>query len=209
MAGIGIPAPGLDSRWLFTAVVAVVAFERIFEVWLSRRNARRVQARGGVEYGGEHYRWMALLHTGFLFAAVAEVWLLRRPWIPWLATVAVVCIVSTMLLRYWAVVTLGDRWNTRVLCEPGAPRITGGPYRFLRHPNYLAVRVELVALPLLHCAWWTAMLFTLLNAWMLRVRIAVEDRALDECASASANIARAKEADAELESERLEGAAGV
>jgi methyltransferase len=111
---------------------------------------------------------------------VLEVLLLQRPFVPAIAAISGAALVGTMALRYWAVSSLGDRWNTRVLVEPGVPAVTSGPYRFLGHPNYLAVVVEIAALPMLHTAWLTAILFTVLNAWMLRLRIAVEERALLE-----------------------------
>ena len=107
-------------------------------------------------------------------------WSRERPFVPAVAALAGAALLFTMALRYWAVSSLGDRWNTRVLVEPGVPAVSGGPYRFLRHPNYLAVVVEVAALPMLHTAWLTAIVFTVLDAWMLRVRIAVEERALLE-----------------------------
>lgn len=87
-------------------------------------------------------------------------------------------LVGSLVLRYWVVATLGHRWTTRVVCLAGVPLIAEGPYRWLRHPNYLAVAVEIVALPLIHTAWWTAGLVSLVNAALLRVRIRVEERAL-------------------------------
>jgi methyltransferase len=123
---------------------------------------------------------MAALHGAFLASCAAEVVLLERPFVPAIAAVAGAALLCTMALRYWAVSSLGERWNARVLVEPGVPAVTSGPYRHLRHPNYLAVVVELAALPMLHTAWLTAVIFTVVDAWMLRVRIAVEERALLE-----------------------------
>jgi methyltransferase len=119
-----------------------------------------------------------VLHGAFLVCCAVEVFALERPLVPALAAVAGAALLGTMALRYWAVTALGDRWNTRVLVEPGVPPVSAGPYRWLRHPNYLAVVVEVAALPMLHTAWLTAIVFTVLDAWMLRVRIAVEERAL-------------------------------
>jgi methyltransferase len=95
----------------------------------------------------------------------------------WLALAVVL---GAQALRYWAIATLGWRWNTRIVVVPGAAPVTGGPYRFVRHPNYVAVIAEMVALPLVHGAWLTALAFTLGNAWLLRVRIHAEERALGE-----------------------------
>jgi len=113
-------------------------------------------------------------------AAPVEVWVLGRPLIPPLAIAMVVLLLGAMALRYWVVATLGRRWTTRVLLLPGEPRITTGPFRFLNHPNYLAVVVEIAALPLVHTAWLTAVTYSILNAGLLRTRIAVEGMALQE-----------------------------
>jgi methyltransferase len=106
------------------------------------------------------------------------VWLLDRPLVPPLAVSMLLVLAAAMSLRYWVIGTLGRRWTTRVICLPGEPLITTGPYRALRHPNYLAVVAEILALPLVHTAWLTALLFTLANAWVLRVRMGVEEGGL-------------------------------
>jgi methyltransferase len=123
---------------------------------------------------------MVAIHTLFLIACVTEVWWLRRPFHPWLAALSLAVLGSAMALRYWAIAHLGDRWCTRVLIEPGRAPVASGPYRYFRHPNYLAVVLEIAALPLVHTAWLTAAVFSLLNAAMLTVRIRVENAALDE-----------------------------
>jgi methyltransferase len=165
-------------RAVYYGVVALVAAERGLEVGLSMRNARRVRARGGVEVGGGHYPVMVLLHAAFLVSCVLEVALGRRSIVPWLSVILLGVLAASLALRYWAIATLGDRWNTRVLVEPGAPAVARGPYRALAHPNYVAVVLEIAALPLLGGAWTTAVVFSLLNAVLLRVRIRVEEEAL-------------------------------
>jgi methyltransferase len=121
---------------------------------------------------------MKALHTVFFIACALEVVLLDRPFFPRLAVPMLGLVVLTQLLRYWVVFTLGKRWNVRVIVVPGMPAVRSGPFRFLRHPNYLAVVVEGLAVPLVHSAWWTAIGFSLLNAWMLSVRIRCEEGAL-------------------------------
>ena len=118
---------------------------------------------------------MVALHTGFLAACVLEIWWLRRPLLPALAVAMLIVLGLSMALRYWAIATLGERWNTRVVVVPDEPAVAGGPYRFVRHPNYLAVVLEMVALPLVHTAWLTALVGSVLNAWLLAVRIRVEE----------------------------------
>lgn len=169
-----------DSRGLFLALFAAVILERLFELVLTRRNAARLRRRGGFEVGKGHFLPMAILHTGLLIAAPAEVFLLDRPWIPWLSGIALATVVATMALRYWAITSLGDRWTARVFVVPGEPPVVGGPYRWLRHPNYLAVILEVAALPLVHGAWWTALVFSLANGFVLKTRIKVEEQALEE-----------------------------
>lgn len=170
---------GLDSRLLYTGLVLLVALQRLAELALSRRHERRLRARGAVEVGAGHYPWMVALHAAFLASCLAEVWWLDRPFVPALAAIAVAVLVAATGLRVWTLRTLGERWTTRVLVLPGAALVTGGPYRFLRHPNYLAVVLEVAALPLVHTAWATALVFSAANALLLRRRIGVEERALD------------------------------
>ena len=162
----------------FAALVALVGVERLAELVVSTRNAAWSLARGGVEYGRGHYPVMVALHSGFLVAMLAEAWV-RRPEVPpWLAWSMLAVVIAAQALRWWCIATLGHRWNTRVIVVPGLAPVTTGPYRWLRHPNYVAVVVEGVALPLVHSAWVTAIVFTIANAALLAVRIRVEDAAL-------------------------------
>lgn len=158
--------------------LALVALERMFELALSRRNAAWAFSRGGIEHGREHFLAMKLLHAGFFAACALEVLLLRRPFLPWLGVPMLALALAAQALRYWAVAALGKRWNVRVITIPGMPLSTKGPYRFARHPNYLAVILEGIAVPLVHTAFLTAIGFSLLNAWMLRTRIRCEELAL-------------------------------
>ncbi|HYU32336.1 MAG TPA: isoprenylcysteine carboxylmethyltransferase family protein [Thermoanaerobaculia bacterium] len=168
----------MDTRLLYTLLVAAVAAGRLIELRIAERHRRSLRARGGFEAGAGHYPWMVALHTAFLISCPLEVWLLGRPFIPLLAAAMLVLLVGAVALRWWVIATLGERWTTRILVLPGAPPVTGGPYRVLRHPNYLAVAAEIAALPLVHTAWITALAFSVLNAWLLRVRIRAEEAAL-------------------------------
>jgi len=177
MATAEVAAP---FPFVYAALVSAVALERVAELVLSTRNRRRALARGGVERGRGHYPAMVALHTGFLVACVLETWWLRRPLLPGLAASMLVLLGLSMALRYWAIAALGERWNTRVVLVPGETAVASGPYRFVRHPNYVAVVLEMVALPLVHTAVLTALVGSALNAWLLAVRIRVEERALRE-----------------------------
>ncbi len=162
----------------FTVLVALVGLERVAELVVSTRNAAWSRERGGVESGLGHFPAMVVLHTGLLVGALVEAWV-RRPDVPSLLAWSMLALVlASQALRWWCIATLGRRWNTRVIVVPGLPPVRSGPYRLLRHPNYVAVVVEGVALPLVHAAWVTALVFTVLNAALLAVRIRVEDAAL-------------------------------
>ena len=162
----------------YVLLIAAVAAERVAELVVSRRNLAWSRARGGVEIGAGHYPAMVVLHTALLVGCLAEVFWLHRPFIPALGWPMLAIVVGAQLLRWWCISTLGHQWNTRVVVVPGAGRVTGGPYRFMSHPNYVAGVAEGIALPLVHSAWITACVFTMLNAALLTTRISVENTAL-------------------------------
>ncbi|WP_455359867.1 isoprenylcysteine carboxyl methyltransferase family protein [Streptomyces sp. SYSU K21746] len=162
----------------YTALVLAVAGERIAELVVALRNARWSLARGGTEAGRGHYPAMVALHTALLAGCLAEVWLAGRPFLPLLGWTMLAVVVAAQALRWWCIRTLGRQWNTRVIVVPGLPLVSGGPYRWLRHPNYVAVVAEGLALPLVHGAWVTAAVFTGLNAVLMAVRIRCEEAAL-------------------------------
>ena len=162
----------------FTLLVLLVGLERLAELVVSKRNAAWSFARGGVETGQRHYVVMVVLHTGFLVGALVEVWLRKPEFVPALGFSMLALVIASQALRWWCIATLGHQWNTRVIVVPGLPRVTGGPYRFFSHPNYVAVVVEGFALPLVHSAWITAVVFTVCNAVLLAVRLRVENQAL-------------------------------
>lgn len=158
----------------YIALLLLTGAERIAELVLSRRNARLAFARGAVESGADHFRWMVLLHALFLPACGLEA-ILRGSGlsIPFAGGA-----VAAQGLRWWAIASLGSRWNVRVIVIPGEPLVQRGPYRFVRHPNYLAVIAEMICIPLAGGAWICALVFSLLNIVILRVRVRSEERAL-------------------------------
>ena len=165
---------------LFLGLIALLACERLFELWLSRAHARAAFRAGAHEIGRRHYRAMALFHAAFLGSCVLE--LIRfRPSAPAaVEDLALVVALAAQGLRYWAVAALGPRWNTRILVWPDAPPVRRGPYRWLRHPNYLAVILELAAVPMVHGCFRTAIVFSLGNALLLAIRIPAEEHALGD-----------------------------
>ncbi len=162
----------------FTVLVGLVGVERLAELVVSKRNAAWSMERGGVETGSGHYPFMVVLHSGLLVGALVEAWTLRPDVPSALAWSMLALVVASQALRWWCIATLGRRWNTRVIVVPGLAPVDSGPYRLFRHPNYVAVVVEGVALPLVHASWITAVVFTLANAALLTVRIRAEDAAL-------------------------------
>lgn len=168
------------SQQGYLIFLGLISAERIFELWLSKRNVQRAFQRGGKEVGQGHFRVMTLMHTAFLLACGVEVLALDRPFSWALGGPMLALSVLSQGLRYWAITTLGDRWNTRIIFVPGSQPVTGGPYRFLRHPNYLAVVVEMVCIPLVHGAYLTAVIFSVINAVVLFVRIRAEEEALGD-----------------------------
>jgi methyltransferase len=162
---------------LYLAFLALVALERGVELVLSTRNARRVIARGGVEAGQGHYPAMVAFHALFLAACALEA--IRHPEPP--PAAALLALAGALLaqgLRWWAVLSLGERWSTRIVVLPGARPVTTGPYRYVRHPNYVAVALEMACVPLAYGSWRTALVFSAGNACLLAVRIRAEERAL-------------------------------
>ncbi len=168
------------TRWIFAGLVALLALQRLVELRLSRKNEARIFVEGGVEFAPEQYRMMKVLHSSWFAAMLVEVFALRRPFIPVLSLCALCLLVAGQTFRYAAIRTLGWRWTVRVMILPGADPVRSGIYRFIRHPNYLGVILEIVAVPLLHSAFITALVYSAANVLLLNSRIHVEEKALSE-----------------------------
>ena len=163
--------------WYVLLIVAVAA-QRVTELVIARRNMAWSRSHGGIECGAGHYPVMVVLHTGLLVGCLAEVIGVGRPFIPALGWPMLAIVAAAQGLRGWCIDSLGRQWNTRVVVIPGAPRVIHGPYRYFPHPNYIAVVAEGVALPLVHTAWITALVFSVLNGPLLRARLNAENSAL-------------------------------
>lgn len=160
---------------VFAAFLLFVLLLRAGELLLSRRNARWLVRHGAVEYGARHYRWIVLLHAGFFLSLVVE-YAVTAPGSYSLPLLALYFVL--LAFKAWAVFSLGRFWNTRIYRIPGCPLVRRGPYRFIKHPNYWAVVAEIALIPLIFHLYVTALVFSLLNVWMLCRRIRVENRAL-------------------------------
>lgn len=156
------------------AIVAYVACERLAELVISRRNQQRLLARGGFEIGASHYPHMVALHFAWMVAVIA--WATFGQ--PRISTPFLIAYVLVQPFRFWVMSTLGEYWTTRVISVPDAPLIARGPYRVVKHPNYVIVVLEIALLPLALGAWPIALVFSALNAAMLYVRIRAENTAL-------------------------------
>lgn len=163
----------------FSLIYGLVLLQRLFELFLARRNALFVKSQGGYEAGREHYPFILTIHAAFFLSLLAEVYRDGR-----LHQAPVLFFLCAFLLsaafRVWCIVSLGKFWNTRIYIIPGGTPVRRGPYRYIRHPNYLAVGLEILTLPLAFGAVYTAFLFTFLNVLVLRVRIRVEEELLDK-----------------------------
>jgi len=172
----------VGTRLLFVGFVAGLGMQRLFELRLSQRNERRIRQRGGREHAPETYRWIVILHAAWFAAMLLEVFACGRKFHLRLAVPAFGVFAAGQALRLSAIRTLGWRWSTRVMTVPGpagAP-VQHGIYRYIRHPNYLGVELEILAAPLLHSAYLTSAVFGVANALLLRDRISREERALKE-----------------------------
>jgi len=163
---------------VYLGVIVAAAAERGVELVIAQRNAARAFAAGAIEVGRRHYRAMVVFHTAFLISCAVERTVRGHGAIPIVAAAAIAAEIFAQALRYWVIFTLGERWNTRIIVLPGAAPVTGGPFRFVRHPNYVAVALEMIALPMIGGAWITAIVFSIGNAILMMVRIPAEERAL-------------------------------
>jgi methyltransferase len=162
----------------YLGLLLVVAILRVYELQISKRHQRDMIARGAEKVTDPRFRWMVLLHTCVLLGAALEVVFLHRPFYPMLAAVCFVVFLGANVVRWWVIRTLGEHWNVQVMNSTGMGVITSGPFHYVRHPNYAAVFVEMLALPLIHCAWITAIAGSLAHVIVLSQRLATEERVL-------------------------------
>jgi methyltransferase len=162
----------------FLALLGAVGVLRGVELVISQRHRRSLHERGAREPRDPYFIWMVLLHAAMLVGAALEVVVLRRPLVGWLAAMMSAIFLLANVVRWWVIRTLGAHWNVRVVNSVHLGVVSTGPFRFVRHPNYAAVFVELFALPLIHMAWITAILGSLAHVWVLSRRLALEEGVL-------------------------------
>lgn len=161
---------------LYLVLIALIAAGRLLELNHSKRNQQLLIAAGAQKADEPGYKWMVALHAGILAGCVLEVVVAQRPWIPALGWSALALFVAANAARWWVILTLGARWNVGVMSVSSMGAVTcAGPYRWVRHPNYTAVFVEMLALPLIHTAWMTALGGAVLHAFVLINRVSLEE----------------------------------
>lgn len=163
---------------LFMIFILFVICQRILELVIAKRNETKMKRLGALEFGREHYRWMVLMHISFFVCFIFEAKNndVSPIWPVWLTLFMI-----AQIGRVWVIRSLGEYWNTKIIVLPNAEVVKKGPYQYVRHPNYMIVAAEIIVISLLFQAYWTAALFTLLNIWMMSVRIPIEEKALKEC----------------------------
>lgn len=162
----------------FLALLVAVAAMRIVELQISRRHQASMVARGASKVSEPRFAWMVALHTAVLIGSAVEVVFLHRPFIPVLAAVMFAIFLAANAVRWWVILTLGEHWNVQVVDSTKLGVIVSGPFRFVRHPNYAAVFTEMLALPLIHTAWITALVGSVAHIVVLTQRLATEERVL-------------------------------
>lgn len=164
----------MSTFWIFLAVLIV---QRIFELLLAKRNERVVRAKGAIEYDKKGYKAIVLMHIFFFISLISEYIFLDKTinhfWAPLL-----ILFLIAQILRYWAISTLGYNWNTKILVTPNTSPMRDGPYKYMNHPNYLAVVIEIAAVPLIFSCYITSVIFSVLNLLLLKRRIHIEEKAL-------------------------------
>ena len=162
----------------FLILLGAVAALRIVELQISRRHQQSMISHGASKVAEPHFRWMVAVHAAVLIGAGLEVVFLKRPFIPWLAASMFILFLAANAVRWWVIRTLGEHWNVQVMDSTRLGVIVSGPFRFVRHPNYAAVFAEMLALPLIHTAWITALAGSIAHVVVLAQRLSTEERVL-------------------------------
>jgi methyltransferase len=162
----------------YLGLLVAVAALRLLELRISKQHQKEMLGRGAARVEEPRFRWMVLLHTAVLIGSAVEVVLLHRPFLPVLGTIMLSIFLAANVVRWWVIRTLGEHWNVQIVDSTRLGVVTSGPFRFVRHPNYAAVFAEMIALPLIHTAWLTAMVGTVAHAIVLKMRLSTEERVL-------------------------------
>jgi len=162
----------------FIIFLSIVIIQRISELFLSNKHEIYLKSQGGIEYDKKGYKYIVVMHNLFFISLVLEFIFLKRVlnqyW-----EILIIIFILTQFLRYWAIISLGNRWNTKILVLPDSNLVKAGPYKYLKHPNYIAVIIELAVIPILFSCYYTTIVFSILNLIVLNRRIRIEEEALN------------------------------
>lgn len=164
-------------QFIFIGLFILIIIQRIVELYIARRNEQWMKAHGGIEKGKEHYKWFFILHSFFFLSILFEV-LLRQKTSMELNTYLFSIFLLTQLARVWCIQSLGRFWNTKIIVLPNVALVRRGPYKYIKHPNYVIVGIELFIIPLLFGAYYTAIAFPIFHLILMRIRIPLEEKAL-------------------------------
>nr|WP_071459916.1 isoprenylcysteine carboxylmethyltransferase family protein [Bacillus mediterraneensis] len=164
---------------VFYLFIGFIIFQRLSELVIARSNEQKLKAMGAIEAGQGHYKAMVLIHIAFLLSTVAEVVFMGRD-LSAFWPLLISLFLATQVMRVWALMSLGPFWNTKIIILPGAEAVKKGPYKLLKHPNYAVVTAEIMIIPLMFEAYFTALFFTVINIIILSIRIHAEEKALKE-----------------------------
>lgn len=157
----------------FILFISFLIFQRLSELWIARRNEKWLLSQGAVQYGQSHYPFMIVLHTLFILSLIVEYLAKGGTQVSW---VFLILFLAILVFKYWTLSSLGKYWNTKIYRIPGVYPLKRGPYKFLKHPNYMEVACEIAFIPLIFHLYYTAIIFTVLNGIMLTIRIQVENK---------------------------------
>lgn len=166
------------SVYLYLVLLATVGVLRLVELRISRKHQERMLTQGAIRVREPHFKWIVAVHTGVLVGAALEVALLHRPFLPLLAAPMFALFLASNLMRFWAVRALGELWSVEVMDSTRIRVVSDGPFRFVRHPNYTGVILEMISLPLIHTAWITALATSAAYSVTLSMRIRAEENVL-------------------------------
>lgn len=162
---------------IFYVFVGLIILQRVIELGIARRNEKWMKKQGAIEVGKDHYKYLVLLHIFFFVSLIYEVIFYDKS-LTFIWPVWGVLFLGAQIMRAWCLQSLGMFWNTKIIVLPNVKIISKGPYKYIRHPNYLIVAVEIFVIPMMFNAFITAALFSILNAMALSLRVPVEEKAL-------------------------------
>lgn len=164
---------------IFYLLVSFVITQRLIELIIAKRNEKWMRDQGGIEVANEHYKWIVIVHVLFFISLLIETTINKLELSP-IWPFFLLLFIFAQVVRVWSLYTLGKYWNTKIIVLPNTEVVAKGPYRFIRHPNYFVVALEILVIPLMFNAYITAVVFSLLNAIVLSIRIPREEKALEE-----------------------------